>query len=70
MLLAGRQTHNNIELFYGFKGIFRGLIMGSQNIIGSDYGSNNSAFAKQLDKIEYWGSKRVERFYCQHVPPL
>jgi hypothetical protein len=46
MLLAGRQTHNNIELFYGFEGVFMGLIMGSQNIMGSDYGSNISdAFA-------------------------
>jgi hypothetical protein len=32
-----------IELFYGFKGGFMGLIMGSQNIMGSDYGSNISA---------------------------
>jgi hypothetical protein len=42
MLLAGRPTHNNIELFYGFEGVFMGSIMGSQNIMGSDYGSNIS----------------------------
>jgi hypothetical protein len=34
MLLAGRQTHNNIELSYWFEGVFMGLIMGSQNIMG------------------------------------
>jgi hypothetical protein len=43
MLLAGRRTHNNIQLFYGFDGVFMGSIMGSQNIMGSDYGSNISA---------------------------
>ncbi len=42
MLLAGRRTHNYIELFYGFQGVFMGLITGSQNIMGSDYGSNIS----------------------------
>jgi hypothetical protein len=42
MFLAGRQTHNNIELFYGFEGVFMGSIMGSQNIMGSDYGGNIS----------------------------
>jgi hypothetical protein len=26
MLLAGRQTHNNIELFYGFEGVFMGSL--------------------------------------------
>ncbi len=31
-----------IEHFYGFEGVFVGLIMGSQNIMGSDYGSNIS----------------------------
>ncbi len=35
MLLAGRQTHND-------RAFFMGLIMGSQNIMGSDYGSNIS----------------------------
>jgi hypothetical protein len=45
MLLAGRRTHNNIDLFYGFKGVFMGSIMGSQNIMGSDYGSNISGRA-------------------------
>jgi hypothetical protein len=30
------------QFFYGFEGVIMGLIMGSQNIMGSDYGSNNS----------------------------
>jgi hypothetical protein len=42
MSLAGRPTHNNRAFFYGFEGVFMGLIMGSQNIMGSDYGSNIS----------------------------
>ncbi len=43
MLLAGRRTHNNRSLFlYGFEGVIMDLIMGSQNIMGSDYGSNIS----------------------------
>ncbi len=47
MLLAGRQTHNNIELYYGFEGFFfMGSIMGSQNIMGSDYGSNRVTLVK------------------------
>jgi hypothetical protein len=29
MLLAGRRTHDNRAFFYGFKGVFMGLIMGS-----------------------------------------
>jgi hypothetical protein len=40
MFLAGRQTHNNRAFFYGFKRVFMGSIMGSQNIMGLDYGSN------------------------------
>jgi hypothetical protein len=31
-----------IELFYGFEGVIMGSIMWSQNIMGSDYGSNIS----------------------------
>jgi hypothetical protein len=46
MLLAGRRTHNNIELLYGFEGVFMGLIMGSQNIMGSEYGRNISEMKK------------------------
>jgi hypothetical protein len=41
MLLAGDEPII-IELFYGLQGVFMGLIMGSQNIMGSDYGSNIS----------------------------
>jgi hypothetical protein len=42
MLLPGRRTHKNRAFFYGFKGVFMGLIMGSQIIEGSDHGSNIS----------------------------
>jgi hypothetical protein len=31
-----------IEHFYGFEGVFMGSIMGIQNIMGLDYGSNIS----------------------------
>ncbi len=44
MLLAGRRTNNNRANFYGFEEVFMGLIMGSQNIMGSDYGSNISEY--------------------------
>jgi hypothetical protein len=42
MLLAGRQTHKNKAFFMGSRGFLWGWIMGSQNIMGSDYGSNIS----------------------------
>jgi hypothetical protein len=42
MLLAGSQTHNNTA-FLWVRVVFMGSIMGSQNIMGSDYGSNISA---------------------------
>jgi hypothetical protein len=42
MLHYGRRTHNNRALFCGFEGVIMGLIMGIQNIMGSDYGSNIS----------------------------
>jgi hypothetical protein len=43
MLHYGRRTHNNRAVFFnGFEGVIRGLIMGSLNIMGSDYGSNIS----------------------------
>jgi hypothetical protein len=32
------------QFFYGFEGLIMGSIMGSQNIMGSDYGSNISVF--------------------------
>jgi hypothetical protein len=31
------------QFFYGFEVVIMGSIMGSQNIMGSDYGSNISA---------------------------
>jgi hypothetical protein len=38
-----------IELFfYGFEGVIMGLIMGSQNIMGSDYGSSVSDNVEKL----------------------
>jgi hypothetical protein len=42
ILFAGRRTHNNRAFFNGFNEVFMGLIMGSQSIMGSDYGSNIS----------------------------
>jgi hypothetical protein len=48
MLLAGRETHKN-RLFYGFKGVFMGSIIGSQNIMGLDYGSNISVYTGRED---------------------
>jgi hypothetical protein len=30
------------QFFYGFEGVIMGSIMGSQNIMGSDFGSNIS----------------------------
>jgi hypothetical protein len=42
MLHYGRRTHNNRAVFYGFEGVTMVLIMGGQNIMGSDYGSNIS----------------------------
>jgi hypothetical protein len=46
MLLAGRRTHDNRAFFlYGFERVFMGSIMGSQNIMGLDYGSNISVAA-------------------------
>jgi hypothetical protein len=41
MLLAGRRTHK-MKHFYGFEGILWVWIMGSQNVMGSDFGSNIS----------------------------
>jgi hypothetical protein len=52
MLHYGRRTHNNKAVFYGFEGVIMGLIMGSQNIMGSDYGSNISETAKENKQIE------------------
>ncbi len=43
MLHYGRRTHNNRAVFfYGLEGVIMGSIMGSQNIIGSDYRGNIS----------------------------
>jgi hypothetical protein len=39
-----------IELFYGFEGVLMGLIMGSQNIMGLDYGSNISEAVHEQEK--------------------
>ncbi len=48
MLLAGRRTHNNRAFFVGSRRVFTGLIMGSQNIMGSDHGSNISIDNSQV----------------------
>jgi hypothetical protein len=42
MLLAGRRTHKNKGFFLGLRGFLWVQIMGSQNVMGSDYGSNIS----------------------------
>ncbi len=40
MLLAGRRTHKNKAFFMDSRGVLWVRIMGSQNVMGSDYGSN------------------------------
>jgi hypothetical protein len=50
MLLAGRRTHNN-RFFMRLRGFLWVWIMGSQNVMGSDYGSNISVCVKK--KAEY-----------------
>ncbi len=64
MLLAGRQTHNNKACFNGFEGIFMGLIMGSQNVMGSDYGSNISEVRVAAVKSMEGGSRMLTCFVC------
>jgi hypothetical protein len=44
----------------GFEGVIMGLIMGSQNIMGSDYGSNISdSITKRVSA--YQGSPKTRR---------
>jgi hypothetical protein len=40
------------QFFFGFEGVIMGLIMGSQNIMGSDYGSNISVLMPQIEYRE------------------
>jgi hypothetical protein len=40
------------QIFYGFEGVIMGSIMGSQNIMGSDYGSNISAVLIQVVRTD------------------
>ncbi len=47
MLLAGRRAHKNKGFFMGSRVFLWARIMGSQNVMGSDYGSNIS------DAIEF-----------------
>jgi hypothetical protein len=42
MSLAGRQTHENKAFFMGSRGFLWVRIMGSENVMSSDYGSNIS----------------------------
>ncbi len=42
------------QFFYGFEGVIMSSIMGSQNIMGSDYGSNISVFAILQRKLPVW----------------
>jgi hypothetical protein len=43
MLHAGRRTHKNKAFFMGSREFLWVQIMGSQNVMGLDYGSNISA---------------------------
>ncbi len=46
-----------IELFFnGVKGVFMGSIMGSQNIMGLDYGSNISGPSNRKHALLEWNS--------------
>ncbi len=50
MWLAGRQTHKNRAFFMGSRGFSWVRIMGSQNVMGSFYGSTIS-----VEKtIKFW----------------
>ncbi len=49
MLLAGRRTHKK-SFFMGSRGFLWVRIMGSQNVMGSDYGSN---IRVRLTLVEY-----------------
>ncbi len=69
MLLAGRRSHNNRALFYGFEGVFMGSIMGSQNIMGSDYGSNISAAKKKSERLYRIYLSTSSPFACFEHPP-
>jgi hypothetical protein len=53
MLHYGRRTHNNRAVFYGLEGVIMGSIMGSQNIMGSDYGSNISKVTTRLNEGDF-----------------
>ncbi len=56
VLLAGRRTHNNRAFYFmGLRGFLWVLIMGSQNIMGLDYGSNISVFMSWM----------IGRFECR-----
>jgi hypothetical protein len=40
------------QFFYGLEGVIMGSIMGSQNIMGSDYGSNISDLVGKFNNFE------------------
>jgi hypothetical protein len=50
MLLAGRQTHKNNTFFMGSRGFLWIWIMGSQNVMGLDYGSNISEITESKSR--------------------
>ncbi len=60
-----------IELFfYGFEGVIMGLIMGSQNIMGSDYGSNISEAGEFFFKFPWWIQGWKLKISRQHMQIL
>jgi hypothetical protein len=49
------------QFFYGFEGVIMGSIMGSQNIMGSDYGSNISGAGDEGEKEKNWDKQLLKR---------
>jgi hypothetical protein len=50
MLLSGGQTHKNKAFFLGSRGFLWVWIMGSQNIMGLDYGSKQFTYISCCEK--------------------
>jgi hypothetical protein len=50
------------HFFNGFKGVFMGLIMGSRNIMCSDYGSNISEMASAglFSRVSFRSNRRAQ----------
>jgi hypothetical protein len=52
------------QFFYGFEGVIMGSIMGSQNIMGSDYGSNISGAGAEGEKEKKLGQAITKALTC------